>query len=114
MDGTESQLEQRFQEGMVGIYEAVRRLKPACYAIRFLHPVSDHGGRNAADRLLATDQPSEVFTELFLRGKGNLEVSVEYLVLTEAWRSLFKPRQLAAARKRLQDHECELPPDDGS
>ena len=114
MDHTESQLEQRFQEAMVGIYEAARRWKPAYYAIRFLRLVSDHGGRNAADRLLATDQPSEVSLSFSFAATGNLEVSVEYPVLTEPWRSPFKPRQLAAARKRVQDHECELPPDDGS
>jgi len=77
-----------------------------------LRLVNELGGRKAADRLLATAEPSEGFTELFLRGKENLKISVEYLVLMEPWRKLFTDHQRGVARKRLRDYESDSPPDD--
>lgn len=71
--------------------------------------VNEHGGKETADRLLATSQPSEGFTELFLLGKENLKITVEYLVLLEPWRQLFEVEQLAIARKRLKEVGCEVP-----
>lgn len=81
-------LKQQFHAEMIGIYEAARRLKPPYHATRFLQMVTERGGKDAADALLATNQPSEGFTELFLRGK-RLDLSVEYLVLKDPWRKLF-------------------------
>src|SRR5947209_6675880 len=112
MSPNENQLEQQFHEAMLGIYEAAKRLKPPYHAPRFLRMVHEHGGREAANRLLATGEPSEGFTQLFLRGKDNLRISVEYLVLENPWRNLFTPEQLAVARERLRDYECEPPPED--
>jgi hypothetical protein len=58
--------------------------------------------------------PSSGFTELFLRGKENLSISVEYLVLQNPWRALSDPQQLAVARERLRAVEYDLPPDDST
>lgn len=52
---------------------------------------------------------SNGFTELFLRGKANLKLSVEYLVLKPEWREMFTEEQLSTARKRLIEVECPLP-----
>jgi hypothetical protein len=104
-------LEQQFHQEMLEIYESARRLKPPYYATRFLRMVNEHGGKIAADMLLATGQPSEGFTELFLRGR-RLDLSVEYLVLKRPWRVLFTPDQLAVARKRLRTYEFDPPPED--
>lgn len=112
MAQNESQLEKRFHEAMLGIYDSAKRLKPPYPATRFLRMVHEHGGKETADRLLATGDPSEGFTELFLRGKDNLKISVEYVVLQNPWRELFTDEQLEVARKRLRDYKCDPPPDD--
>lgn len=75
--------------------------------------VNERGGKDTADALLATDQPSEGFTELFLRGR-RLDLSVEYVVLKNPWRELFSPEQLAVARDRLIKHEFAPPPEDAA
>jgi hypothetical protein len=110
MAQNESELETRFHEAMLGIYEAAKRLKPPYYAPRFLRMVHEHGGKETADRLLATGEPSEGFTQLLLRGKENLKISVEYLVLQNPWLDLFTTDQLEIARKRLRDYKCDPPP----
>jgi hypothetical protein len=96
---------------MLGIYETAKRLRPPYHATRFRQMVLEFGGRSAAETLLATPDVSEGFTELFLRGR-RLDLSVEYLVLTNPWRQLFRAEQLAVARERLQRHEFAPPTDD--
>ncbi len=102
----------RFHQAMLGIHHAAGRLKPPYHATGFLTMVNELGGKEAADRLLAKGTPSDGFTELFLRGRDNLKISVEYLVLQNPWRGLFNDNQLAVARQRLHEVHCELPPDD--
>jgi HNH endonuclease len=102
----------RFNQAMLETYDAAMRLKPPYRPTEFRRMVTELGGKETADRLLAARTPSSGFTELFQRGRENLKLSVEYLVLQHPWRSLFTPEQLNVARKRLRDVECELPPDD--
>src|SRR5260370_42157483 len=111
MPNMEAKQETAFHEAMVGIYKAAMRLNPPYRAARFLTMVTELGGREAANRLLATREPSDGFAELFRRGPENLKISVEYLVLTKQWRDLFTEQQLDEARKRLNDHKCDLPPE---
>jgi len=101
-----------FHNAMLGIYDAALKLKPTYRATSFLRMVNEHGGKETADRLLATGKPSQGFTELYLRGKDNLKLSVEYLVLQHSWRTLFSAEQLQIARERLKQVECEPPPDE--
>jgi hypothetical protein len=101
-----------FHNAMLGIYDAALKLKPTYRATSFLRMVNEHGGKETADRLLATGKPSQGFTELYLRGKDNLKLSVEYLVLQHPWRTLFSAEQLQIARERLKQVECEPPPDE--
>ena len=113
MPQTETQLEQQFHDAMLHIYEAAKQLKPPYHATRFLRLVNERRGKQAADYLLATAEVSEGFTELFLRGR-RLDLSVEYLVLSEPWHQLFSPEQLEVARERLVKHEFDPPPSDAS
>ncbi|WP_372719936.1 HNH endonuclease [Novipirellula sp.] len=105
-------LEAQFDDAMLGIHRAAGELTPPYRAHGFLSMVRQHGGKETADRLLAKTEPSEGFTELFLRGPENLTISVEYLVLCNPWRQLFTDDQLAIACQRLRDVQCPLPPDD--
>ena len=99
----------RFDQEMHAIYDAALKLKPPYRARSFLTMLGEHGGKGTADRLLATSQPSQGFTELLLRGKENLRLSVEYLVLKDPWRTLFSEEQRAIARMRLIQVDCPLP-----
>jgi hypothetical protein len=105
-------LDAQFNDAMLDIHRAAGKLKPPYRAHGFLSMVRQHGGKETADRLLAKHEPSEGFTELFLRGRENLTISVEYLVLCNPWRQLFTDDQLEIARQRLHDVECPLPPED--
>lgn len=96
-------LEEQFHAAMLHIYEGAARLKPPYRATYFLQMVQGSGGKAAADKLLASANPSAGFTELFLRGREHLKLSVEYLVLQDPWRDLFSEEQLAIAHKRLVD-----------
>ena len=107
-----NELQQQFHQEMLSIYDSGLKLKPPYRAKLFLQMVSEHGGKITANRLLATPKPSSGFTELFLRGKENLKLSVEYLVLKSPWRELFTDEQLAIARKRLREVDCSPPPED--
>jgi len=107
-------LAESFHQEMLATYDAALKLKPPYRAKSFLSMLEEHGGKGTADRLLATHKPSQGFTELFLRGKDNLRLSVEYIVLRDPWRSLFTPEQRAVARKRLNDVQCSPPPEDSA
>ncbi len=101
-----------FEQALRDVSDEARRLKPPFYATAFRGMLAEHGGKGTADRLLAAKTPSSGFTELFLRGKENLKLSLEYVVLKSPWRTLFTADQLAIARGRLLEVECELPDDD--
>ena len=104
----------QFHQEMLATYDAALKLKPPYRARSFLTMLGEHGGKGTADRLLATSKPSNGFTELYLRGKEKLRLSVEYLVLSDPWRVLFTEKQLEVARKRLKEVQCPLPPEDSS
>ena len=109
---THEQLREQFRHAMLGIYDAALELDPPYRPTKFRRMVLEIGAKETADILLASDQPSEGFGTLLLRGKECLKLSVEYRVLQHPWRTLFEPEQLAIARKRLHDVECEPPPED--
>lgn len=101
-----------FEQTLRDVSEAAKRLKPPYHPTAFRQMLAEHGGKGTADRLLAATNPSSGFTELFLRGRENLKLSVEYVVLQSPWCTLFTADQLAIARRRLLDVGCELPVDD--
>ena len=91
-------LEAAFHQEMLNVYE---RAKKECRynAIRFREMVTDHGGLAAAKSLLASKHHPEGLTRLWKEGR--LDISMEALVLTDPWRSLFAEEELLIAQKRL-------------
>ena len=103
-----------FEQALRDSADNAKRLKPSYPAKAFRRMLAEYGGKGTADRLLATLDPASGFTELFMRGKENLKLSLEYVVLQSPWRTLFTPDQLAVARRRLLEVECELLPEDST
>ena len=103
------ELVRRFDARMHSIYEGARRLTPPYTPSAFRKMLGERGGLGTADTLLATPDTSAGFTELFLRGKENLRLSVEYVVLESPWNALFSDSQLAVARRRLEQVGVEPP-----
>jgi hypothetical protein len=105
------ELKRRFTDAMLSIYEKAQRLNPPYRPKAFRQGVLRDGGKEYAEYLLAAGPAQSGFTELFMRGKENLALSVEYLVLQEPWRSLFTPAQREEARRRLRKVDFDLPPE---
>jgi hypothetical protein len=96
-----NQTETEFHEAMVDVY---RRAKAECSydATRYLQMVATNGGLESAHRLLSDTNLQSGFVELWQCGR--LDVTVEYLVLKQEWRTLFSESELQIARQRLLDH----------
>jgi len=101
-----------FEQALRDAADEAKRLKPTYPATAFRKMLANHGGKGTADRLLASTDPASGFTELFMRGKENLKLSLECVVLKSPWRTLFTSDQLATARSRLLEVGCDLPDDD--
>jgi hypothetical protein len=95
-------LESEFHESMLNIYRCAK--SEAKYnAIIFLQMVVDHGGLDAANRLINALNISDGYTALWERKKLNL--TVEAMVLeNEKYHSLFTAEQLAICKKRLTEY----------
>jgi hypothetical protein len=93
-------LEVRFHQEMVGIYDAA---KPLGYqASYFREMVFDRGGVETAHALMASPEVSEGFRTLY--GIGHLELSVEAHVVRPEYEPLFSSTEIATARRRLLKH----------
>jgi hypothetical protein len=93
--------EGKFHQAMVQLHATtVRELdyKPTY----FVRMVSEHGGVEAARRLLATDKPSDGFTTLWEAGR--LDLSVEAHVLDPAYEPLFTDDERSVAQRRLEQY----------
>ncbi len=90
-------LETKFHQEMLRIYDEAVKLR--YHPTRFLQMVEEHGGREAAKRLLAGDTLSSGFVRLFELGRTDL--TVESLVLKEPWTQLFTDDELSEAERRL-------------
>lgn len=96
-------LEQQFETAIHGIIREAENLTPPVKFTRLKQMVNTHGGKAAADRILANPKIGDGFTNLFMSGKENLNLSIEYLVLQEPWKQLFTAEQLQIAEKRLAE-----------
>lgn len=94
-----SQLPIQFDRAMFEIYR--RAQTEARYlATAFLRLLREHGGVGAAKLMLNAGKPSEIYTQLALRGR--LDLSVEAMVTEHAqWHPLFTKDELARAKARL-------------
>jgi hypothetical protein len=66
----------------------------------FLRMLGEHGGLETARRLVLSSQPSDGFTQLWL--KGRLDLTVESLVLEPQFEPLFDEEMRDHARERLR------------
>ncbi len=92
-------LEERFHEAMLGIYE-----EAATFDYRptyFLRMVNEQGGLSAARSLLNGAELTEGLVRLWQEDR--LDISVEALVLREPWNALFTAEELAKARHLLEE-----------
>ena len=104
MDDVE-RLELRFHADMVeGIRTLTREI--GYRAPRFAQMVSEHGGVEAAHRLLRGPRTSEGFQVLYRHRR--LAQSVEAWVLRPDYRPLFSEDERAEARNRLEAHEFDV------
>ena len=91
-------LEDEFHAGMVNVYEtAVQRGYHATY---FKGMLDQHGGVQAAKRLLAGTTVQTGLFELWKRGL--LATSAEALVIRERFAPLFSAAEIGEARRRLE------------
>jgi hypothetical protein len=95
---TPTHLEMDFHKDMLAIY---RSAKEECHynATRFLQMVANDGGLKTAKKLLATNEPSDGFTELWKCGR--LDLTVENLVLSHDYQGLFTIEEIKIAQERL-------------
>jgi uncharacterized LabA/DUF88 family protein len=95
------QLKSDFHEAMLNIY---RRAKSECRydAKVFLGMVVEHGGLEAAKRLLHAPDVQEGFTRLWECGR--LDLTMEALIIQDPWNQLFTAEELAIAKRRLTQH----------
>jgi hypothetical protein len=96
-----TELIQHFHQAMLSVYDRVSAACPGYRPTYFLRMVVERGGRDAARALLAGQQVSDGFTELWDRHR--LDLSMEALVLEPRWSPLFSAAELAEARRRLTE-----------
>ena len=94
-------LEQRFHQAMIEVYKEAKS-KLGYNATRFLQMVTEHGGVEAARRLINASEPSEGYGRLFELGR--LDLTVEAYALRPEWAALFSPKELELARRRLREY----------
>jgi hypothetical protein len=100
-----SQLEAQFHQAMIDIYVTAQR-DCKYNATYFLAMVTEHGGLEAARRLLAAENTSDGFGTLLLCGR--LDLTVEAHVLKPEFRQLFSPEEITVATKRLQEFKYKF------
>ena len=98
-------LEKEFHQEMLAIYQ---KAKKECHynATRFLQMVANDGGLLTAKKLLATELPSDGFTELW--DCGRLDLTVEALIVRPKYHSLFTQAENEIAQKRLSEYGFEI------
>ena len=94
-----------FQEAIMDIYHTA---KSECgyNAYYFRQMIIEHGGLEAAKRLLKSQGFSDGLTRLWECGR--LDISMEALVLKKRWQPLFTDEELGIAGNRLQELEFSV------
>ncbi|MBT0651541.1 hypothetical protein [Geomobilimonas luticola] len=95
------ELERVFHKAMINVFERARdecNFKPTY----FLKMVTEHGGLEAAKRLIASSKPSDGFTKLWELKR--LDISVEAVVLSPEFSVLFTDEEKNQARIRLKSY----------
>jgi hypothetical protein len=69
--------------------------------MRFHVLIAELGGLQAARRLLGPDKETVAWQELNASQGNGFEITMEYLVVQDRYRSLFDPREIGEAERRL-------------
>ena len=103
------EIEVRFDDAMMAVYQ---RARDECHynATRFLRMLHEHRGLGTARILLRASRVSEGYVALWERKR--LDLTVEFLILTDEWRSLFSEGEREIARNRLAEYGY-TPADEG-
>jgi hypothetical protein len=107
----ELSLERRFDDAMHKLYGRIVREAGGYKPTRFFQMIEQHGGLEAARRLLKPD--ADFFTYGFdhLSQMGRSDLTMEALILSLDYRDqLFSSRELAIAEERLQAAQQLYPP----
>ena len=99
-------LKKRFDMAMFDIYR--RAKSEAGYnATIFLNMLHDRGGLETAKFLINTANPSDGYTQLYMRER--LDLTVEAMVVENAqWHELFTDDEIDSARGRLTKFEYKF------
>ena len=92
-------LEDTFHAAMIRIYQTA--LDHGYHAAYFKRMLDEHGGLEAAHRLLAGPETQSGLFKLW--ELGLLDSSVEALVIQERFRPLFSEKEIARAHQRLEE-----------
>lgn len=98
------ELEIQFHKDMLNIYESAKKI--GYNASRFKQMVANNGGLNVAKKFIKNNTPSDGFTNLLLRGR--LDLTVEALVLKEAYKSLFSQEERQTVLDRLKEYDFKV------
>ena len=100
-----TEIENEFHQAMLYIY---KKAKEECHynATYFLQMVEERGGLQAAKRLLINGAPQDGFIKLWELGR--LDLSMESVVLSKRFRSLFTEVELKVAKERLEEYRYEI------
>lgn len=91
-------IESAFHQEMLNIYDEATQA--GYHPTSFRRMVNEHGGVEAAHRLLAPENVTEGFTRLWELGR--LDLTVEALILKPAYAALFSAEEREKARQRLE------------
>ncbi|MBA2382261.1 MAG: hypothetical protein H0V73_09145 [Chloroflexi bacterium] len=86
-----------FDREMEGIHLGAKAI--GYNATRFLLMLREHGGLETAHRLMQSNQVSEGFTELWMRGRKDL--TVEAVILRPQYAGLFSEDERRRAEEKL-------------
>ena len=98
-------LEKQFDMAMMTIYQRAKTEARYTASI-FFNMINDKGGLATAKQLINSKDPSDGYTQLYL--KGRLDLTVEAVVVENPeWHTLFLPEELDRARARLRAYGYE-------
>ena len=92
--------EQKFHDEMLNLYEKTKK-ETSYNATYFLRLITDIGGLPAAKQLLNQTGYPDGLTKLWEINR--LDLSMEDLVISDPWNTLFTKDELNIARKRLKE-----------
>jgi hypothetical protein len=101
-------LEGQFDIAMMTIYQRAKAEAKYTASI-FFNMISENGGLATAKQLINSRDPSEGYTQLYL--KNRLDLTVEAVVIENVeWHSLFTPEELEKAKDRLSKYDYHKVP----